>query len=179
MWREGSEEFFIDIGEKLTKKDIRRLHDFHDEVSRQIRIDGAPLTLSIGIGHGKGLDEKGQERLLSDRVVYLAKNDGRNKIALHRFTVDKNEKNKYYEGEDQGVKKYVTEHSRKQIKEAATALLQSGNIDPGTFERIVEGIDRGETAQEAGGRGVPERSGSGKTEVAPSPSEKQQSGPEK
>ncbi len=102
MWREGSEEFFIDIGEKLTKKDIRRLHDFHDEVSRQIRIDGAPLTLSIGIGHGKVLDEKGQERLLSDRVVYLAKNDGRNKIALHRFTVDKNEIKSIMKGKTRG-----------------------------------------------------------------------------
>jgi diguanylate cyclase (GGDEF)-like protein len=157
--REGGEEFHVDFGKiELTPELEARIKAFHDEAARTLSVkwmdkNGTEriesVTLSIGIGKGKN-PKTGS--LISDRMVYNAKENGRNQIAIEK-NKEKTDNISYISGSP--VKKeYLSEFSKKQAKAAINELQQSGNLDAGTARRIISEIDGGEAGAPNSGRGV-------------------------
>ncbi len=131
--REGGEEFFVDFGTKFDDVTLERVKKFHADVVDNVKVgpNNEPFTLSIGVGKGKYKSATGRLELNSDHASYLAKDGGRNQIA-----VDKDGEIEYHIGSDPGKKEYLLTYSRKQVESAIDVLKKGGEIEPGKAEAI-------------------------------------------
>ena len=132
--REGGEEYFIDLGSELTDESIKKAGELVDYIAENVKVGPKkePFTVSIGLGKGVYTTEGGQRSLLSDHVLYRAKNQGGNTLA-----VDKGGEITYIKGKDVSTKTYVTEFLKKQLKGDINELVKSGEIDPEAAERFL------------------------------------------
>jgi diguanylate cyclase (GGDEF)-like protein len=153
--REGGEEFFGEIGNTITPEIENRVKAFHSDIAENIKLpDGSAFTVSIGLGKGFGLTEKGNKRLNSDVAAYRAKELGRNQIAI-----DNGQEKGYtlIEGPAVGEKKYLTQFSKGQINSYVDLLEKNGNLDPAAAQRIRNEIGQGEEGTPRSGRELPEK----------------------
>lgn len=150
--REGGEEFAISLGKDLTQEKITKLNELLNNISQNIRINGDPFTLSIGVGRGRSVTQKGELRLNSDVAAYLAKDKGRNQIAI-----DFGDRIEYTKGSEIGKKQYVVDHAKKQFDTYGNILADSGDVDAGTADAIRDIGRRIKEGKANRGPGVPEQ----------------------
>lgn len=145
---EGGEEFAV---WGLDASDAQRAADFIKYVGKNLTtLDDQPVTVSGGFGKGTTLTEKGDSRVLAEKVAALAKQSGRNQIVL-----DIGGKTDYIKGIGIGEKEYVTRQDIRNIPEEVERLTKSkfwntlAPEDRRAFERTVEIL-----RNEGGKRGV-------------------------
>lgn len=162
--REGGEEFAIRWGKEFTENDANRIKAFHDDISKTIRVDGDPVTLSVGVARGTETDGQGNKSVRSDRASYKAKEKGRNQIAFR----DENNEYFFVAGAEKGEKKYVAKLDEKQLEDILNRMGQRGEIDPDAARRAIEKSRQGKARTPTSGRGIPAGEGA-RSEVAAPP----------
>ena len=148
--REGGEEFYVNFKNAEISPELKgRLRAFASDIAQTIKApDGSPVTISIGIARGRRRKQDGSSENRSDHFLYLAKNNGRNQIAI-----DNGGEIEYNKGEDVS-QEYVYTFAKKAIDNYAKLLRDKGKITPAQYAGISENVGgvRGLAQQEEPGR---------------------------
>lgn len=116
--RYGGEEFAVIYDKNEANR--QRLNELHKSIEENVRVNGEPVTASIGAASGKIKAENGLEHLKADRMLYEAKKAGRNQISI-----DKPEGIQYIEGVTKaGGQNYVYRANLQRVAELSQGLLE-------------------------------------------------------
>lgn len=109
--RYGGEEFAVIV--PATQENVNKAHSFVQSIPETVTAAGEPVTISAGLAVGTVKTREGQERLYADRLLYEAKERGRNQLV-----VDFRGKKIYLKGREVGPKKYEIRHVLQQVEGA-------------------------------------------------------------
>jgi GGDEF domain-containing protein len=173
---DGGDNILTDIGKIAGEmlqdpkaNNLERLKEFQKTIAETVKTpDGQPVTVSIGIAEGKLPNVAGKAGWKADRMLYLAKEGGRNQIRVDNGT----ETGYISRGPEVGEKKYLVRFERNQLHELATKQLKDQAVlaNPElrrAYEIILDHARRAEEGGEAGEAGLRQE---GDQEPLPGPS---------